>query len=212
LARALSAAGADIIGVSRSGNDAQTAQRVGEQSKHFYPVTLDLAEPRSVGHLLQHIHDIGRPVDILINNAGIAQRNPAEEHDDDQWNEVIAVNLTAPFMLARAIGSEMLARGSGKIIFLGSMMTWQGGRNIVSYSASKAGVAGVVRSLANEWAGRGVNVNAIAPGYITTHLTSSTHSDPVLHQAFLDRIPAGRWGTPDDLAGAAVFLTPSAPD
>lgn len=212
LARALSRAGTDIIGVSRSGNDALTAQLVGEQGKQYYPITLDLADPRSVSHLLERIHEIGRPVDILINNAGIAHRNPAEVHADDQWSEVIAVNLTAPFMLARAIGSQMLARGSGKIIFLGSMMTWQGGRNIVSYSASKAGVAGVVRSLANEWAGRGVNVNAIAPGYITTDLTSSTHSDPLLHQAFLDRIPAGRWGTPDDLAGAAVFLSSSASD
>jgi 2-deoxy-D-gluconate 3-dehydrogenase len=196
ISTALADAGADVIGVSRAGSD----------------LSYDLSSHAGVTELVAHLDTLGRPVDILVNNAGIAQRNPAESHSNDQWDEVIAVNLSAPFVLAREVGARMLDRGSGKILFLASMMTFQGGRNVVSYAASKSGVAGVVHALANEWAGRGVNVNAIAPGYIESDLTAGSHSDPSRRDAFIDRIPAGRWGTPADLGGATVFLCSPASD
>lgn len=196
LADALAAAGAEVIRVARSGCD----------------IDADLSTHEGVTGLVAALDARGRPVDILVNNAGIAERNPAEQHSNQQWDTVIAVDLTAPFVLARELGARMLERGSGKIIFLGSMMTWQGGRNIASYAAAKSGVAGIVHALANEWADRGVNVNAIAPGYIETDLTSGTHTDVARRKAFEDRIPAGRWGTPTDLGGAVVFLASPASD
>lgn len=196
IAAALAAAGAEVIGAARSGTD----------------IDADLSTHDGVKGLVAELDRRGRHVDILINNAGIAERAPAELHRDEQWDQVLAVNLTAPFQLARELGSRMLERGGGKIVFLASMMSWQGGRNVVGYSASKSGVVGVVHALANEWADRGVNVNAIAPGYITTALTSATHEDPDRSEAFRQRIPAGRWGTAEDVGGAAVFLCSSAAD
>ncbi len=196
IASALSSAGAVVIGVARSGSD----------------IDVDLSTPGGVRALVDELDRRGQRVDILINNAGIARRAPAEDHTDTEWGEVMAVNLTAPFQLSRELGSRMLDRGAGKIILLGSMMTWQGGRNVIGYTATKSGVAGIVHALANEWAGRGVNVNAIAPGYIVTDLTSATHEDPGRNEAFRQRIPAGRWGTPADVGGAAVFLASSASD
>lgn len=212
IAEALAVAGADIIGTSRSGDDSATADAVGASGRRFDSIRADLSTAAGAHRLANEVAALGRPVDILINGAGIAHRAPAESHSDDQWNDVLTVNLTAPFVLAREIGQHMLERGSGKIVFLASMMSWQGGRDVVSYTASKSGVAGVVHALANEWAGRGVNVNAIAPGYITTDLTAGTHRDAERRAAFTARIPAGRWGTPRDLAGAAVFLSSSAAD
>lgn len=212
IAVALARAGADIVGVSRGGAQSETEGAVRAAGAAFHAVTADLSTAGGVAGVLSAVRDRGRPLDILINNAGIAERAPAEVHTDEQWNDVLAVNLSAPFALARGFGHDMLDRGEGKIIFLASMMTFQGGMNIVSYAASKSGVAGVTRALANEWAGRGVNVNAIAPGYITTDLTAGTHGDADRHKAFADRIPAGRWGDPDDIGGAAVFLSSSASD
>jgi len=196
ICRALIEAGAEVIGVARSGSD----------------LSADLSTSDGVAELVSQLDALGRPVDILINNAGMAHRNPAESHTNEQWDETLAVDLTAPFLLARELGSRMLKRGEGKIVFLASMMTWQGGRNVVGYTAAKSGVAGVVHALANEWADRGVNVNAIAPGYIETDLTSGSHSDPARREAFRERIPAGRWGTPADLGGAVVFLSSAASD
>lgn len=196
IAAALSEAGAQVVRVARSGVD----------------ISADLTTAEGALDLVAQLDALDHTVDILINNAGIAARNPAELHTTEQWNETIAVDLTAPFLLARELGGRMLDRGFGKIVFLGSMMTWQGGRNVVSYTAAKSGVAGIVHALANEWAGRGVNVNAIAPGYIETDLTSGTHGDPVRRKEFEDRIPAGRWGMPNDLGGAAVFLSSAASD
>ena len=214
IALALAEAGADIIGVSRSmpADGGATAVAVRALGREFLPLAADLAARDAVAALLARVDALGRPVDILINNAGLANRARAESHTDSQWDEVLAVNLTAPFQLARELGSRMLERGYGKVIFLASMMSYQGGRNVVGYAASKSGVTGVVHALANEWADRGVNVNAIAPGYVETDLTAVTHSDPARREAFTARIPAGRWGTPADLGGAVVFLSSRAAD
>jgi len=214
IALALAAAGADVMGVSRSIADdgGSSGAAVRALGRSFFALRTDISEPDGVAALVERVEALSRPVDILINNAGLAQRAPAEHHTDAQWAEVIAVNLTAPFILAREFGSRMLRRGAGKIVFLASMTTYQGGRDVVGYTASKSGVAGIVHALANEWAGRGVNVNAIAPGYIETDLTAGSHQDPVLRRAFQDRIPAGRWGSPADLGGAAVFLSSAASD
>lgn len=214
IAIALAEAGADIIGVSRTiaddGGDVGAAVRA--LGREFTPMRADLASLDAVRDLVATLDASERHVDILVNNAGLAERNPAELHTDEQWQTVLTVDLTAPFALARDLGKRMLHRGEGKIIFLASMMTYQGGVNVVSYAAAKSGVAGVVHALANEWAARGVNVNAVAPGYIETDLTSASHGDPVRRQAFIERIPAGRWGRPDDLAGAIVFLASPASD
>jgi 2-deoxy-D-gluconate 3-dehydrogenase len=205
IALALAAAGADIIGTSRSSSLDATADAVRELGREFTPLAADLTTTAGVHELVAKVDDLA-PVEILVNNAGLANRNPAEVHTDQQWDEVISVNLSAPFTLARELGSRMLERESGRIIFLASMNSFQGGRNVVSYTASKSGVTGIVHALANEWADRGVTVNAIAPGYIETDLTSGSHGDAARRRAFQERIPVGRWGTPADLGGAAVFL------
>jgi len=151
-------------------------------------------------------------LDILVLNAGTIERRPAAEHGDDLWDRVLEVNLTAPFVLAREIGRRMVERGSGKIIFVASMLSFQGGVNVPGYTASKGGIAQLTKALANEWAPHGVNVNAIAPGYIATDNTQALREDPDRAPSILSRIPAGRWGTPEDLAGAFVFLASSASD
>ena len=150
--------------------------------------------------------------DILVNNAGTIRRRPAAEHEDDLWDVVMEVNLRAQFVLSREIGRGMVERGSGKIIFIASLLTFQGGINVPGYSASKGGIGQLTKALANEWAARGVNVNAIAPGYIETDNTQALQNDPDRYKAILERIPAGRWGTPADFAGPAVFLASSASD
>jgi 2-dehydro-3-deoxy-D-gluconate 5-dehydrogenase len=154
----------------------------------------------------------GHQVDILVNNAGTIARAPALSHTDEQWERVIRTNLTSQFVLARELGRSMVDRGYGKIIFTASMLSFQGGINVVSYTAAKSGLAGIVRALANEWAARGVNVNAIAPGYFATDNTQPLRDDPERSAAILERIPAGRWGEPEDVAGATVFLASSASD
>jgi len=152
------------------------------------------------------------PVDILVNNAGTILRKPAAEHPDEYWDKIIEVNLNSQFILAREFGKQMLARGRGKIIFTASMLTFQGGITIPSYAASKGGIGQLTKALANEWAGKGVNVNAIAPGYIDTDNTAALLADPVRSKAILERIPAGRWGRPEDMKGAVLFLASHASD
>jgi 2-deoxy-D-gluconate 3-dehydrogenase len=154
---------------------------------------------------------LGR-LDILVNNAGTIRRAPAVDHGDADWDTVLAVNLTAVFRLARAAGRHMLGRGSGKIINVASLLSFQGGITVPGYAAAKGGVAQLTKALANEWAGKGVQVNAIAPGYMRTDNTAALRADPVRSRQILERIPAGRWGEADDLAGAAVFLASSASD
>ena len=151
-------------------------------------------------------------VDILVNNAGIIRRAPAAEHADVDWDEVLEVNLSAVFRLCRAAGEKMLARGHGKIVNIASLLAFQGGILVPSYAAAKGGVMQLTKALANEWAGRGVNVNAIAPGYMRTENTKALQADPVRYKQITDRIPAGRWGEPEDLAGPVVFLASRASD
>jgi len=150
--------------------------------------------------------------DILVNNAGTILRKPAADHGDDLWDEVIEVNLNAQFVLSREIGRAMVARGSGKIIFTASLLTFQGGVTVPGYAASKGAIGQLTKALANEWAGQGVNVNAIAPGYIATDNTQALQDDPVRSKSILERIPAGRWGAPADFGGPVVFLASSAAD
>jgi 2-deoxy-D-gluconate 3-dehydrogenase len=212
MARALAQAGADIIGVSANlepaGSDLE--KDVIAAGRTFEAIRTDFADPQAVRDLAADLAARPRPVDILVNNAGTIRRSPAAEHPDADWDLVLQVNLTAQFTLARALGARMAARGHGKIIFTASLLSFQGGITVPGYTAAKHGIAGLTKALANEWAPRGVNVNAIAPGYIATDNTQALRDDPARNEAILARIPAGRWGTPDDLAGATVFLASDA--
>jgi 2-deoxy-D-gluconate 3-dehydrogenase len=175
-------------------------------------MTADLSRRDAVRELINRVRRLEHPVDILVNNAGAIHRAPAAVHSLEAWDELLEVNLSAPFMLARALGGDMAARGSGKIIFTASLLSFQGGINVAAYTASKHAIAGVTKALANEWAPAGVNVNAIAPGYVATDNTQALRDDPVRSRAILERIPAGRWGRPEDIGGAAVFLASPASD
>ncbi|GAA3233180.1 SDR family oxidoreductase [Dactylosporangium cerinum] len=208
MADALAAAGADIIGVSAALEDggSEVARRVEAHGRAFTPHRVDLADRAAVAAFAAALG----PVDILVNNAGTIRRAPAAEHSDADWDLVLEVDLSAQFVLAREVGRGMLQRGRGRIIFTASMLSFQGGVNVPGYAAAKSGIAGLTRALANEWAGRGVNVNAIAPGYIATDNTQALQDQPERNKAILDRIPAGRWGRPEDIAGATVFLASDA--
>jgi 2-deoxy-D-gluconate 3-dehydrogenase len=202
------------VGVSArlnaSGSDVQV--RVEESGRGFTAIAADFADPDQVLELARTLRRLGRPVDILVNNAGTIAREPAASHPDELWNRVLQVNLTSQFTLTREVGSAMLEQGHGKIIFTASLLSFQGGVTVPGYAASKSGIAGLTRALANEWAPHGVNVNAIAPGYIATDNTRPLREDPARRAAIADRIPAGRWGVPGDLAGATVFLASAASD
>jgi 2-dehydro-3-deoxy-D-gluconate 5-dehydrogenase len=214
IADAFAAAGADVIAVS-AGQDARggaVRNRVESHGRRFRGFTVNLGDRDAVSDLVERLSALDRPVDILVNNAGTIHRAPAVEHPDDAWDRVLEVNLTAPFLLARELGAAMVDRGHGKVIFTASLLSFQGGITVPGYTASKHGVAGLVKALANEWAPHGVNVNGIAPGYIATDNTQALRDDPERYAAILERIPAGRWGRPEDLAGAAVFLASSASD
>ncbi|WP_042374208.1 2-dehydro-3-deoxy-D-gluconate 5-dehydrogenase KduD [Streptacidiphilus neutrinimicus] len=214
MARALAEAGADVIGVSanleESGSEVE--KDVTAAGRAFEAIRADFADPAAVAALGRSLAERERPVDILFNNAGAIRRAPAADHPAADWDLVLQVNLTAQFALAQAVGGAMVRRGHGKIIFTASLLSFQGGITVPGYTAAKHGVAGLTKALANEWAGRGVNVNAIAPGYIATDNTQALQDDPARSAAILDRIPAGRWGRADDLAGATVFLASSASD
>ena len=214
MADALAAAGADIIAVSAhlEATGSEVEKRVRGYGRSFTGYRVDFTDRDSVAALAGQIEDTGRPVDILVNNAGTIKRAPAAQHPDEYWDEVLAVNLSAQFVLSREIGRHMIDRGHGKIIFTASLLSFQGGINVPGYTAAKSGLVGLTRALANEWAGRGVNVNAIAPGYIATDNTQALRDDPARNTSILDRIPAGRWGRPDDLAGTVVFLASPASD
>ena len=155
--------------------------------------------------------EAGTP-DILVNNAGVIRRTPVAEHPDELWDEVIEVNLSSQFILTREFGRDMVERGSGKVIFTASLLSFQGGITVPGYAASKSGVARLVMAFANEWASRGISVNGIAPGYIATDNTRALREDPVRSRAILERIPAGRWGTPEDFGGPCVLLASAASD
>ena len=211
MAEALAAAGADIIGVSASLEltGSEVGKTIEGMGRSFQAHQVDFADRAAVNAFAEGLDVVP---DILINNAGTIKRKPAAEHPDEWWDEVIEVNLSAQFALSRAIGGKMVARGSGKIIFTASLLTFQGGITVPGYAASKGGIGQLTKALANEWAPHGVNVNAIAPGYIATDNTQALQDDPVRYKAILERIPAGRWGTPADFAGPVVFLSSSAAD
>lgn len=213
MAIALAEAGADIIGVSgtlRPGSDAEIAAK--KAGRKFTPYAIDLGNRTELYKTIDEINEAHPVIDILINNAGIILRNPAAIHSDEDWDQVLSVNLNAPFILAREFGKKMLERKSGKIIFTCSLLTFQGGINVPGYTASKSAVGGLVKALANEWAGKGVNVNGIAPGYITTNNTQALREDEERNKSILERIPAGRWGNPEDFKGPAIFLSSAASD
>jgi len=214
LALALAQAGASVIGVSRSlrltGSDIQ--QKVEAAGGKFTAYQADFSERDSLYRFISTLNKENPVIDILVNNAGTIMRQPAAEHSDEYWDKVISVNLDAQFILAREIGKTMLRRGNGKIVFTCSMLSYQGGINVPGYTASKSAIAGLVKALANEWAGKGVNVNGIAPGYIATDNTEALRNDPVRNKSILDRIPAARWGEAADLMGAIVYLTSPASD
>lgn len=214
IAAGLAHAGADVIGVSAGQEeDGSEVQHLVEAAgRTFVGRSCDLSDRHAVQELLAWLESREHPVDVLVNNAGAIRRQPAASHGDDDWDHVIEVNLTAPFVLARELGRRMVERRSGKIIFTASMLSFQGGITVPSYTASKSAIAGLTRALANEWAPHGVNVNAIAPGYMITDNTATLREDPVRSQAILDRIPAGRWGSAEDVAGAAVFLASASAD
>lgn len=208
---ALARAGADIVGVSRQLEPkSEVENAVLSTGRQFTGHQVDLSDKAAVENLLHATEHV--VIDILVNNAGIIRREPAVTHSDADWNDVLTVNLTVPFLLARGIGKGMLARGGGKIIFIASLLSFQGGLTVPGYAASKGGVGQLTKALANEWAAKGVNVNAIAPGYIATDNTAPLQLDAKRNSAILDRIPAGRWGMPEDIAGAAVFLASRASD
>lgn len=214
MAEALAGAGADVVGVSAAleSDGGGAGRRVQAHGRRFWAMAADLADRDAVRALIARLEALDRPIDILVNNAGTIVRAPAAEHPDEAWDRVLEVNLTAPFLLARAIGAGMVARGRGKIIFTASLLSFQGGITVPSYAASKHGLAGMTKALANEWARAGVNVNALAPGYIATDNTRALRDDPVRNGEILERIPAGRWGLAEDLAGAVVFLASPASD
>lgn len=212
MALGLAAAGADIIGVSATmalqGSD--TERQVQALGRQFTAYQCDFSQRAATDAFVAQVMVDFPRIDILVNNAGTIKRAPAAEHADELWDEVLKINLDAPFRVARAIGGRMLQQGSGKIIFTASLLTFQGGINVPGYAASKGAIGSIVKALANEWAGRGVNVNGIAPGYIATDNTEALRNDPDRSQSILGRIPAGRWGTPADFAGPTVFLASEA--
>jgi 2-deoxy-D-gluconate 3-dehydrogenase len=214
MAEALAAAGADIVGVSATlePTGSAVAQAVTGMGRDFQAYQCDFSDRDTVKAFAAQLETDGIAPDILINNAGTIKRKPATEHEDALWDEVIDVNLSSQFILSREIGRGMVARGAGKIIFTASLLTFQGGITVPGYAASKGGIGQLTKALANEWAPHGINVNAIAPGYIATDNTQALQDDPGRSKAILERIPQGRWGTPADFAGPAVFLASSASD
>lgn len=210
VAEALAAAGADIIGVSATLDPASSAigDRVRELGRDFSGHRVDFADRDQVTAFAEALD--GRQVDILVNNAGTIRRAPAAEHPLDWFDEVLEVDLTSAFVLSQILGRRMLEAEYGRIVFTASLLSFQGGINVPGYAAAKSGALGLVRALSNEWAGRGVTVNGIAPGYIATDNTQALRDDPDRARAILERIPAGRWGTAEDIAGAAVYLASDA--
>lgn len=212
MAIGLAEAGANIIGVSASlePSGSQVEKDVTSLGRSFQGYQCDFSDRSAVYEFIKQCKSDHSKIDILVNNAGTILRKPAAEHPDEYWDKVIEVNLNAQFVLSREFGKEMVKRGSGKVIFTASLLTFQGGITVPGYAASKGGIGQLTMALANEWAGNGVNVNAIAPGYIATDNTEALREDPVRSEQILARIPAGRWGNPDDFKGPIVFLASDA--
>lgn len=214
IAVGLAQAGCSIIGVSRSlpQGDSPLRTAVEASGQPFFPYQCDFSDRNDVYRFLEKVVGEHPEIDILVNNAGTIKRQAAAEHSDEFWDEVIATNLSTQFIITREIGKRMLARKSGKIIFIASLLSFQGGILVPGYAASKGGIQSLIKAFANEWAAHGVNVNGIAPGYISTDNTEALRNDPERSQTILNRIPAGRWGEPEDFIGPAVFLASPAAD
>jgi 2-deoxy-D-gluconate 3-dehydrogenase len=208
MAIGLAEAGANIIGVSATLEESGSAveQAVLATGREFEGYACDFSDRKAVYEFIAKVKADFPVIDILINNAGTILRTPAAEHPDEMWDKVIEVNQNSQFILTREFGKEMIARGSGKIVFTASLLTFQGGITVPGYAASKGAIGQMTMAFANEWAGKGVNVNAIAPGYIDTDNTEALRNDPERSASILSRIPAGRWGKPVDFAGPTVFL------
>jgi len=214
MAVGLAEAGADIIGVSATLEleGSEVEKEVRATGRDFHGFQCDFSDRKALYTFIKDVQDFGQPIDILVNNAGTILREPAANHPDEYWDKVIEVNLNAQFILSRELGKDMIERGSGKIIFTASLLTFQGGITVPGYAASKGGIGQLTMALANEWASKGVNVNAIAPGYIATDNTEALRNDPERSASILSRIPAGRWGEAADFKGPVVFLGSSASD
>lgn len=212
MALGLAEAGADIIVVSGSvaleGSDVE--KEVKALGRNFKAYQANLGDREGLYSFVNQLLAENPQIDILVNNAGTIMRKPAAEHPDEWWDSVLSLNLDAPFILARELGKHMIERGSGRVIFTCSLLSFQGGINVPGYAASKGALASLVKALSNEWAGKGVTVNGIAPGYIATDNTEALRNDPDRSKSILDRIPAGRWGEPEDFKGPAVFLSSDA--
>ena len=206
-AQGLAEAGADIVGVSASlASGSEVEGDVAALGRSFRSYACDFSDRDALRAFIARVKVDVAQIDILVNNAGTILREPAADHPDEYWDRVIEVNLNAQFVLAREFGKEMVARGCGKIVFTASLLSFQGGITVPGYAAAKGGIATLTMALSNEWASKGVNVNAIAPGYIATDNTEALRNDSVRSEQILARIPQGRWGQPDDLKGACVFL------
>jgi 2-deoxy-D-gluconate 3-dehydrogenase len=213
VAQALAESGADIIGVStRMEKDSELEKRVTAAGKKFYAYQCDFSDRQSLYAFIAKVKKDHTRIDILINNAGSIMRKPVAEHPDEYWDRIMQINLDAQFILTREIGKRMLEQGAGKIVFTCSLLSFQGGITVPGYAASKGAIASLLKSFANEWAKSGITVNGVAPGYIATDNTSQLREDPDRNAAILSRIPANRWGTPEDLTGAFVFLSSPASD
>jgi len=211
IALALAAAGADIAGAGIV-HATETEEKVRALGRRFVNIEANLITVEPVQRVLDEaLAGLGR-IDILVNNAGLIRRADAVDFSEKDWDDVMNVNIKAAFFMSQAVGRHFIANGGGKIINIASMLSFQGGIRVPSYTASKSGIAGITRLLANEWAHHNINVNAIAPGYMATDNTAQLRADEDRSKSILDRIPAGRWGTPADLGGAAVFLASRAAD
>ncbi|KQY01638.1 2-deoxy-D-gluconate 3-dehydrogenase [Massilia sp. Root133] len=211
IALALAAAGADVVAAGRSPAD-DTATQVRALGRRFLDVRADLSSTAPVRDVVAAAVGLNGRLDIVVNNAGIIRRADSLDVDEADWDAVIDTNLKSVFFLSQAAARHMARHGGGKIVNIASLLSFQGGVRVPAYAASKSAIAGITRALANEWAAQGINVNAIAPGYFDTNNTAALRVDPVREPAILARIPAGRWGQPADLAGAAVFLASRASD
>ncbi|GAD89899.1 2-dehydro-3-deoxy-D-gluconate 5-dehydrogenase [Vibrio halioticoli NBRC 102217] len=210
IAIGLAGAGCDVVGVNRS-SSLETKQSIELLGRKFIEVRADLSKLDDIPTIIERtVTELGR-IDVLVNNAGIIRRNDAIEFSEQDWDDVLNTNLKSVFFLSQAVAKQMIAQGDGgKIINIASMLSFQGGIRVPSYTASKSAVMGLTRSMANEWASHNINVNAIAPGYIETNNTDALRADEKRNQEILDRIPAGRWGKPEDIAGPCVFLASAA--
>jgi len=212
IAIALAEAGADVACHGNSRSPESTCEAISRMGRRTFAVSGDLAKKETPALLIEKtVNEFGR-LDVLVNNAGTIRRAPAFDYSQDDWTTVIEVNLSAVFRLSQLAGRQMLAQGCGKIINIASLLSFQGGITVPAYAATKGGVAQLTKALANEWAAKGINVNAIAPGYMRTSNTKALQEDETRSRQILERIPAGRWGEPSDLAGAAVFLASAASD